>query len=82
MAVLAYIASYGSKGGQDKCAWEEDVAAEVLDIVRIAAARIRAAESVALSSQETARAALQQVADLREELRMERETFQQEFGRR
>jgi hypothetical protein len=51
------------------------VAAEVL-------ARIRAAEAVALSSQETARAALQHVADLREDLRMERAKFQQEFGRR
>ena len=69
------------------------MAAEVLDIVRIAAARIRAAEAVALSSQETASAALQLVADLREELRMEREyqrlfedelveKFQQAFGRR
>ena len=65
-----------ARGGKDKGAWEEDVAAEVV-------ARIRAAEAVALSSQETARAALQLVvADLQEELRKERETFQQEFGRR
>ena len=68
--------SYGRKGGKAKGASEEDVAAEVV-------ARIRAAEAVALSSQETARAALQLVvADLQEELRKERETFQQEFGRR